>query len=131
MPDEASRVFPRQVQATIATGAEFLVDLAGPGASFVTVVAPYEPYAAIDGGPIASPPSDPWRPRGFRSPDVRGQPRADRPRRQRATRRSRSIAAVLRYGSLDPRAAGIRHADGRRRRRGAAGRSSCASRGDC
>ncbi|HEX4824604.1 MAG TPA: hypothetical protein VFV19_09830 [Candidatus Polarisedimenticolaceae bacterium] len=43
------------VPEPIATGAEFLIELHGPGASFVTVAAPYEPYQAIESGPVASP----------------------------------------------------------------------------
>jgi hypothetical protein len=46
---------PAPGAATIASGAEFLVDIAGPGASFITVEAPYEPYAVIDSGPVVSP----------------------------------------------------------------------------
>ena len=44
-----------RVPEPIATGAEFLVDLHGQGASFVTVAAPYEPHKAIESGPVASP----------------------------------------------------------------------------
>jgi hypothetical protein len=46
---------PEPGPASIASGAEFLVDIAGPGASFITVEAPYEPYAVVDSGPVASP----------------------------------------------------------------------------
>jgi hypothetical protein len=94
---------PAPGEATIATGAEFLVDLAGPGASFVTVVAPYEPYAAIDGGPVASPPSD----RGGRADFVPLMFEANRERIGRDGTRYAAVTVdrgILRYGSLDPRA---------------------------
>jgi tetratricopeptide (TPR) repeat protein len=92
---------PAPGEATIATGAEFLVDLGGPGDSFVTVAAPYEPYAAIDGGPVASPPSD----RGGRADFVPLMFEANRERIGRDGTRYAAVTVdrgVLRYGSLDP-----------------------------
>ena len=41
--------------ATIATGAEFSIELLGPGRSTVKATAPYDPYASIEYGPVASP----------------------------------------------------------------------------
>jgi len=93
---------PAPGAATIATGAEFLVELAGPEDSAVTVVAPYEPYAAIDSGPVASPPvrrgAAPFVPLTFES---------NRERFARDGRRFPPITVnrgTLRYGSLDPSA---------------------------
>jgi hypothetical protein len=39
----------------VETGVEFLVDLVGAGESRITVSEPYEPYAHLDGGDVASP----------------------------------------------------------------------------
>jgi hypothetical protein len=94
---------PEPGPATIATGAEFLVDLKGPGASFVTVAAPYEPYAAIESGPIASPPNA----RDGTVPFVHLTFETNRERIGRDGTRYPAIVVdrgVLRYGSLDPNA---------------------------
>jgi hypothetical protein len=94
---------PAPGEATIATGAEFLVDLGGPGASFVTVAEPYEPYAAIDGGPIASPPVGGDVRTGF-------VPLMFETNRERIGRDGTRYPAItvnrgaLRYGSLAPSA---------------------------
>ena len=102
-PERGVTHLPSPGPATIATGAEFLVDLRGPGASFVTVAEPYEPYAAIDGGPIVSPPADHDGGTGF----VPLTFEANRERIGRDGTRSPAIKVnrgVLRYGSLDPAA---------------------------
>jgi hypothetical protein len=94
---------PAPGEATIATGAEFLVDLAGPGASFVTVAAPYEPYAVIDGGPVASPPSN----LGGQAEFVPLMFESNRERIGRDGTRYPAVSVnrgILRYGSLDPKA---------------------------
>jgi hypothetical protein len=89
--------------ATIASGAEFLVELRGPGASFVTVAAPYEPYAAIDRGPIASP-------LNVRDGSVPFVPLRFETNRERIGRDGTRYPPIvvdrgaLRYGSLDPEA---------------------------
>ncbi len=103
-PGRGVTQLPAPGEAAIATGAEFLVDLRGPGASFVTVAEPYEPYAAIDGGPIASPPADHDGGTGF----VPLMFEANRERIGRDGTRYPAITVnrgVLRYGSLDPEAA--------------------------
>jgi len=94
---------PEPGAASIATGAEFKVELGGPDESTVTVVAPYEPYAAIDSGPVASPPvgqtAVPFVPLTFET------------NRERIGRDGTRYPAItidrgaLRYGSLDPKAA--------------------------
>ncbi len=94
---------PEPGAATIATGAEFLIDLAGPGASFVTVAAPYEPYAAIERGPVASPLAIHAGAPRF----VRLMFEANRERIGRDGSRYPAVAVdrgALRYGSLDPKA---------------------------
>ena len=94
---------PEPAAATIATGAEFLVTLRGPGASSVTVMAPYEPYAAIELGPVASPPN-------VRDGTVPFVPLTFETNRERIGRNGTRYPAIrvdrgsLRYGSLDPRA---------------------------
>lgn len=50
-PERGERTLPEPVE----TGVEFLVDLVRPGESRITVSAPYEPYAHLDGGDLASP----------------------------------------------------------------------------
>jgi hypothetical protein len=92
---------PSPGAATIPTGAEFLVELTGPDTSVVTVVAPYEPYALIDFGPILS-------------PNVRDGPgfvhltfESNRERIGRDGTRYPAIRVdrgALRFGSLDPAA---------------------------
>jgi hypothetical protein len=100
-PARGATRLPEPGAATIATGAEFLVDLAGPGASYVTVVAPYEPYAAIESGPIASPPSASAEATTF-------VPLTLESNRERFGRDGTRYPAIrvdrgaLRYGSLDP-----------------------------
>jgi hypothetical protein len=102
-PARGVRRLPEPGAATIATGAEFLVDLRGPGASFVRVAAPYEPYAAIDRGPIASP-------RNTRDGNVSFVPLTLETNRERIGRDGTRYPPVvvdrgaLRYGSLDPEA---------------------------
>jgi hypothetical protein len=94
---------PKPGAATIATGAEFLVELDGPGRSTIGVVAAYEPYAAIDGGPVASPILE----RGKAAPFVPLLFEANRERIGRDGTRYPAIVVdrgTLRYGSLDPRA---------------------------
>jgi hypothetical protein len=102
-PARGATRLPEPGAATIATGAEFLVELRGPGASFIKVVAPYEPFAAIDRGPVASP----------RTESARGTPfvpllfEANRERIGRDGTRYPAVVVdrgALRYGSLDPRA---------------------------
>jgi hypothetical protein len=46
---------PAPGAATIATGAEFSIELLGPGKSTLEASAPYDPYASIEDGPVASP----------------------------------------------------------------------------
>ncbi len=102
-PTRGARRLPEPAASTIATGAEFLVDLRGPGESAVTVVAPYEPYAAIDGGPVASP-------RTVRGGASRFVPLIFESNRERFGRDGTRYSAIkvdrgaLRYGSLDPQA---------------------------
>jgi len=100
-PSRGVTRLPEPGAATIPTGAEFLVDLSGSGASFVTVAAPYEPYAAIERGPIASPPSV----RDGTVPFVHLTFETNRERIGRDGTRYPPIAVdrgALRYGSLDP-----------------------------
>ena len=100
-PGRGVTQLPAPGPTTIATGAEFLVDLGGPSASFVTVAEPYEPYAAIDRGPAASPPAD----RDGGTPFVPLIFEANRERIGRDGTRYPAITrnrGVLRYGSLDP-----------------------------
>jgi tetratricopeptide (TPR) repeat protein len=54
-PDRGESALPPPGPARVPTGVEFLVDLMGPGRSAVMVSAPYEPYARVDWGPVASP----------------------------------------------------------------------------
>jgi hypothetical protein len=100
-PNRGVTRLPEPGAATVATGVEFVVDLRGPGASFVKVAAPYEPYAAIESGPIASPPI-------VRDGTVQFVPLMFETNRERIGRdgtRYPPIAVdrgALRYGSLDP-----------------------------
>jgi hypothetical protein len=100
-PARGATRLPEPGAATIATGAEFLIDLRGPGASFVTVVEPYEPNAAIERGPIASPPS-------IHDAAPRFTHLALESNRARIGRDGTRYPAItidrgaLRYGSLDP-----------------------------
>ena len=93
---------PAPGAATIASGAEFLVSLAGPDNSTVTVVAPYEPYAVIDSGPLASP--------GEGNGKAKFVPLTFESNRERIGRDGTRYPAIridrgsLRYGSLDPEA---------------------------
>ena len=94
---------PEPGAASIASGAEFLVDIAGPGASFVTVEAPYEPYAVIDSGPVASPVSASAATADF----VHLTFESNRERIGRDGTRHPAITVdrgALRFGSLDPAA---------------------------
>ena len=94
---------PEPGAATIATGAEFLVELGGPGGSAVTVAGPYEPYASIESGPIASPPVT-------QGGDPRFVPLRFETNRERISRHGTRYPAIvvdrgsLRFGSLDPSA---------------------------
>jgi hypothetical protein len=103
-PSRGATQLPQPGPATIATGAEFLIDIAGPGASFVTAAAPYEPYQAIDSGPIASPSPD-------SDPEfVHLMFETNRERFGRDGRRYPAIVVdrgALRFGSLDPAAPGF------------------------
>jgi hypothetical protein len=104
-PARGATELPSPGASTIATGAEFLVELRGPDASTVTVVAPYEPYAAIERGPIASP-----RSVGGPPPFVPLSFMANRERIGRDGTRYPAVSfdrGALRYGSLDPAAAGF------------------------
>lgn len=89
---------PAPGPATIATGAEFSIELFGPGRSSVKASAPYDPYAAIEEGPVAS------RPGGAGA----FVPLTFEPNRERFGRDGRRYPAIrvergaLRYGSLDP-----------------------------
>lgn len=99
-PARGETALPPPGAATIATGAEFLVDLAGPGNSFVTVTAPYEPYAHVDSGPLASP-------EGGAGSFVHLTFEANRERIGRDGTRYPAVTidrGALRYGSLDPEA---------------------------
>ena len=53
------RMLPGPCAAPIATGAEFLIDIGGPGASSIKVTPSYDPYPdhgqAVEGRPIVSP----------------------------------------------------------------------------
>jgi len=104
-PARGATQLPQPGAATIATGAEFLVELAGPEASAVTVVAPYEPYAAIDEGPVASPPAS--------AAAASFVPLTFETNRERIGRDGTRFPAItvvrgaLRYGSLDPSASGF------------------------
>jgi hypothetical protein len=103
-PGRGATRLPPPGPATIATGAEFLVDLTGPDGSTVTVVEPYEPYAVIDSGPVASP-------RVSAGGDPRFVPLTQETNRERIGRDGRRYPAIrvergaLRYGSLDPSSA--------------------------
>ena len=93
---------PEPGAVTIATGAEFLVELDGPGKSTLSVVAPYEPYAAIERGPVASPVLE----RRKTAPFVPLLFEANRERFGRDGTRYPAILVnrgALRYGSLDPK----------------------------
>lgn len=94
---------PAPGEATTETGVEFLIDLRGPQASNATVVAPYEPYAAIESGPVASPPVSKHDAPAF----VPMTFEANRERIGRDGTRYPSIRVdrgALRFGSLDPQA---------------------------
>lgn len=54
-PERGERRLPPPDPAEVETGIEFLVDLVRPGQSRITVTEPYEPYAHLDGGDLASP----------------------------------------------------------------------------
>lgn len=102
-PKRGATRLPAPGAATIASGAEFLVSLKGPEKSGVTVVAPYEPYAAIDNGPVASPQAG----SGKAPPFVPLTFETNRERIGRDGTRYPSIKidrGALRYGSLDPKA---------------------------
>jgi hypothetical protein len=102
-PERGATRLPGPGAVTIATGAEFLLELQGPGASALKVVAPYEPYRAIDRGPIASPreggeAGEPFVPLTFE---------ANRERFGRDGTRYPPIRVdrgAIRFGSLDPKA---------------------------
>jgi hypothetical protein len=102
-PGRGAIRLPAPGRATIATGVEFLVDLAGPDNSSVSVVEPYEPYAVIDSGPVASP-------RVSEPTDARFVPLMFETNRERIGRDGTRYPAItiergkLRYGSLDPEA---------------------------
>jgi hypothetical protein len=103
-PARGALRLPEPGAATIATGAEFLVELDGPGASVVKVIAPYEPFASIDEGPVASPPANAKDAAEF----VPLMFEANRERIGRDGTRYPAISVdrgALRYGSLDPKAA--------------------------
>jgi len=100
----ATRV-PEAGNASTATGVEFLVDLAGRDASFVTVIEPYEPYARVDSGPVASPPV-----RDAAASFVHLMLETNRERIGRDGTRYPALRVdrgALRQGSLDPDAKGF------------------------
>jgi hypothetical protein len=91
---------PEPGPATIPTGAEFLVDIAGPGRSDVKVVASYEPYAVVAGLPASSPVAS-------SSPDSAFVPLTMETNRERFGRDGTRYPAIrvdrgaLRFGSID------------------------------
>ena len=101
-PKRGTTRLPPPGAATIASGAEFLVSLSGPDTSTLTVVAPYEPYAAIESGPVASP--------LVANETARFVPLRFETNRERIGRDGTRYPAItidrgsLRYGSLDPKA---------------------------
>ena len=105
-PTRGATRLPPPGAATIATGVEFLVELKGPGASVVTVVAPYEPYAVIDFGPVFSPNVQDGPPPEF----VHLTFESNRERIGRDGTRYPGIRVdrgALRFGSLDPASPGF------------------------
>jgi hypothetical protein len=58
-PKRGERMLPEPYSASIATGAEFLIEIGGPGASAIKVTPSYDPYPdhgqAVEGRPIVSP----------------------------------------------------------------------------
>jgi hypothetical protein len=99
-PERGETSLPPPGPATIGTGAEFSIELSGPGQSAVRVTAPYDPYASIEDGPAASP----------RGGCGRFIPLTFEANRERFGRDGTRYPAVrvergaLRYGSLDPTA---------------------------
>ena len=53
--ERGERALPPPGSTEVESGVEFLVDLGGSGESRITVSEPYEPYAHLDGGDLASP----------------------------------------------------------------------------
>ena len=55
-PERGERDLPAPGALRVPTGVEFLVDVVGPGASFLRVTEPYEPFSKVgSGGPLVSP----------------------------------------------------------------------------
>lgn len=96
-PERGERTLPPPAETT-ATGVEFLVELAGPGASFITVSEPYDPFGHGAGGPFASPvsPSGRFAHLMFETNRERFARDGTRYPAQRINR------GALRFGSLDP-----------------------------
>ena len=98
-PERGETSLPAPGAASVATGVEFLVDLLGEKDSTIRVTAPYEPYQAIERGPIASP----------RGGSGRFVPLTFEPNRERFGRDGKRYPAIrvdrgaLLYGSLDTR----------------------------
>jgi hypothetical protein len=98
-PSRGETSLPAPGAAAVATGVEFSIELLGNERSAVRVTAPYDPYAAIERGPIASP----------RGGAGRLVPLTCESNRERFGRDGRRYPAIrldrgsLRYGSLDPR----------------------------
>ena len=102
-PARGETRLPPPGAATIASGAEFLIELAGRDASFVTVTEPYEPYARLDSGAIVSPAGGAGR-------FVHLTFETNRERIARDGTRYPAIAVdrgALLYGTLDPAAPGF------------------------
>jgi hypothetical protein len=89
-PERGERALPPPGPVEVALGVEFLVDI-GPGASRITVTEPYEPYAHLDGGDLASP----------LTPSGRFVPLYDEANRERIARDGRRFPAeVIERGAL-------------------------------
>ncbi len=97
-PDRGERELPPPGRTTVPTGAEFLVELAGPNSSFLSASEPYDPYRSSPPGRVASP----------REPTGRFARLRLETNRERFGRDGTRYPAAevergaLRFGSLDP-----------------------------
>lgn len=97
-PERGERELPPPGRATVPTGAEFLVELRGPEASFVAASEPYDPHRTAPPGRVASP----------REPTGRFARLRLETNRERFGRDGTRYPALvvergaLRFGSLDP-----------------------------